>query len=401
MNEDGASSLPKVLIVDDSRMVRASLIKHIRGRFRVREEVDGEAGWQALVVDPSIEMVLTDIGMPRLDGYGLLERIRSSKLTRLQLIPIVVISGDEDDVAREKARQLGANDFITKGISSTELLARLDSLWRLVKTQRELEASRAELAQQRSAESIAALHSDAPDQAETMLNVNVNWEGVQDAGDINRIQGNVSVMAIEIDQYADLISQYGANVAHLVVRKLTKILKAKCREDDTITQVTPQRLAVISSNADMAACCAFALLLQKAIAKLVMAYRDERIRVTISVGVASSAADTAVRSNDELVAVAGRRLEEGLRSGGNRVVSDQGEVTQKMVDRMMRHVVSIDEMLGRLRMGDSDFVAGRLPDIVTTILPLLDLVESQLRCGMPLEVLRAYQSANDAAARDK
>jgi len=396
MSEDSTSSLPKVLIVDDSRMVRASLIKHIRGRFRVREEVDGEAGWQALVVDPSIEMVLTDIGMPRLDGYGLLERIRSSKLARLQMIPIVVISGDEDDVAREKARQLGANDFITKGISSTELLARLDSLWQLVRTQRELEESRAALAQQRSVERIAALHADSPDQAETMLNVNVNWDGVQDASDLSRIKGNVSVMAIEIDQYADLVKTHGTNVAQLVVRKLTKILKAKCREDDTITQVTSQRLAVISPNADMATCCAFALLLQKAISKLVMAYRDERIRVTISVGIASSVVDSAVQSTDELVAVAGRRLEEGLRTGGGRVVNDQGEVTQKIVDRMMRHVVSVDEMLGKLRMGDSDSVAARLPDVVTTILPLLDLIESQLRCGLPLQVLRAYQSANES-----
>ncbi len=399
MSDENTSSLPKVLIVDDSRMVRASLIKHIRGRFRVREEVDGEAGWQALVVDPSIEMVLTDIGMPRLDGYGLLERIRSSKLARLQMIPVVVISGDEDGEAIERARQLGANDFITKGISSTELLARLDSLWRLVKTQRELEESRAELAQQRSAESLAALHSDAADQAETMLNVNVNWDGVQDAGDINRIQGNVSVMAVEIDQYNDLLRQHGEKVAYLVVRKLTKILKAKCREDDTITQVTPQRLAVVSSNVDMAACCAFALLLQKAIGRLVMAYRDERIRVTISVGVSSSVVDGAAQTADKLVAIAGRRLEEGQRAGGNRVVSDQGEVTQKMVDHMMRHVVSIDEMLGRLRMGDSDSAGAKLPDVVATLMPLLELIESQLRCGMPLDVLRAYEAANQAGGR--
>ena len=68
MNEDG--KLPRILVVDDSRMVRATIVKHIRGRFEVREEADGEAGWQTLLVDPDIELVLTDIGMPRLDGYG-------------------------------------------------------------------------------------------------------------------------------------------------------------------------------------------------------------------------------------------------------------------------------------------------------------------------------------------
>ena len=53
MSEDPHQPLPKVLIVDDSRMVRASLIKLIRGRFEFREEGDGEAGWQALLVDLS------------------------------------------------------------------------------------------------------------------------------------------------------------------------------------------------------------------------------------------------------------------------------------------------------------------------------------------------------------
>ena len=47
MSDEASEPLPKVLIVDDSRMVRASLIKLIRGRFEVREEADGEAGWQA------------------------------------------------------------------------------------------------------------------------------------------------------------------------------------------------------------------------------------------------------------------------------------------------------------------------------------------------------------------
>ena len=130
MSEEEHQPLPKVLIVDDSRMVRASVIKLIRGRFEFREEADGEAGWQALLVDPTIHLVLTDIGMPQLDGYGLLERVRASKLSRIHDLPVIVISGDEDDSARERARRLGANDFITKGIRATELLARLDSLTR-------------------------------------------------------------------------------------------------------------------------------------------------------------------------------------------------------------------------------------------------------------------------------
>lgn len=46
MSDAATPVLPRVLIVDDSRMVRASIVKHIRDRFDVRGESDGEAGWQ-------------------------------------------------------------------------------------------------------------------------------------------------------------------------------------------------------------------------------------------------------------------------------------------------------------------------------------------------------------------
>lgn len=145
---DADGRLPRILVVDDSRMVRASIVKHIRGRFEAREEPDGEAAWEALLVDPAIEIVLTDIGMPRLDGYGLLERLRASKLPRVRDLPVVIISGDEDESARERALALGANGFVTKGTGGVELLATLMSLLRLSKAQGELERSRAALERQ-------------------------------------------------------------------------------------------------------------------------------------------------------------------------------------------------------------------------------------------------------------
>ena len=101
LTTDADGRLPRILVVDDSRMVRASIVKHIRGRFEAREEPDGEAAWEALLVDPAIEIVLTDIGMPRLDGYGLLERLRASKLPRVRDLPVVIISGDEVRCGKE------------------------------------------------------------------------------------------------------------------------------------------------------------------------------------------------------------------------------------------------------------------------------------------------------------
>ncbi len=381
MSDDEQQMLPKVLIVDDSRMVRATIIKHIRGRFEFREEADGEAAWQTLVVDPSIELVLTDIGMPHLDGYGLLERVRESRISRLQHIPVVIISGDEDDAARERARRLGANDFINKGIGTAELLARLDSLSRLAQTRRELEESRAALAKQSPIDPATGLATEAY----------LNWHGAQELSLARRHQGGISAMVIEIDHFEELTQWHGASVARLVARKLSKILATKIRQEDTVSELASAQFAVLSPVSDAVGCYAFAIRMQQAIEKLVMTYREERIRISVTVGVASSSVD-GLGSVSHLVGVAVRRMQAGKRAGGNRVVGDQGEVSQEMLDRMLKQIISIDHVLARLRLGDSAEAAEHMPAVIATLLPLLELVESQLGCGIPLGELERYRS---------
>src|SRR3954464_13558278 len=130
---------PRVLIVDDSKVVRSTLAKVIRTTFDVREEADGEAGWTAVESDQALVAVISDLSMPKLDGLGLLQRIRSSTSPRIRDLPFLVISGNEDEEARASARSAGANDFISKSTKGAEAIARIDNLLRLVKAKHDLE----------------------------------------------------------------------------------------------------------------------------------------------------------------------------------------------------------------------------------------------------------------------
>lgn len=385
MSDDDPQTMSKVLIVDDSRIVRASLIKHIRGHFEFREEPDGEAGWQALVVDPAIALVLTDIGMPQLDGYGLLERIRESKLARLQNMPVVIISGDEDDEAKEKARQLGANDFVTKGICATELVARIDSLLRLAQTARELAESRDALATQSFLDPLSGLPTQSY----------FKQHGAQEIALARRHQGDISVMVIEIDGFDAFAAQYGAAVAKTVARKLSSMLATKVRQEDTVAELAAGQFSVLSPVTDLIGCCAFALRMQKIVEKLVMTYRGESINISITAGISSSSAD-GLSSISHLIGIAAQRAQAGQEAGGNRVIGDKGEVTQATIDRCMKQVVSVDRMLGFLRAGDAGSVVDRLPDVILTLLPLLELIESQVHCGIPLEQMKQYKGPSEA-----
>ncbi|WP_298598512.1 GGDEF domain-containing response regulator [Zoogloea sp.] len=388
MSEERDQNLPRVLIIDDSRMVRASIIRHVRGRFEVREEADGEAGWQTLLVDPTIQAVITDIGMPRLDGYGLLERMRSSRLSRISTLPVVVISGDDEPEVRIRAKSAGATDFISKSVSNVELLARLEALTQLARTQRDLEESRAALATASPVDPDSGLATASY----------LHHHASQELAAAQRHKGELSVQVIEIDQFEGLVARYGAHVAQLVNRKLSKIMATKLRKEDTVAELAPARFAVVSPSTSMNGAAGFALRLQKAIDHIVMTYREERIRIRLTVGIATSDAGHA-QTVSHLIGVAVQRLAQGRAAGGNRIMGEAGEITAEMLSPPPRPPLSIDKLLQQLAGNPADArLVEQLPDAIRALLPLLELIESRSHSGLPLAKLASFADSELASA---
>ncbi len=104
-----------MLVVDDSRFVRASLVRALAPRFRIQQAESGERAWELLLLDPSIGAVLSDLNMPGVDGFELLRRVRGSMLERVRTVPFAVLSGADDPAQRDRARELGADRFVVKG----------------------------------------------------------------------------------------------------------------------------------------------------------------------------------------------------------------------------------------------------------------------------------------------
>ncbi len=113
---------PVVLVVDDEVDLR-TLFKHylVRQGCEVIEAGSGEEALDQLqTVHPTL--VITDIQMPRLDGFGLLDAIRRNPDTAE--IPVIVVTVGTDVEIRDKAFSLGANDFVTKPIVPNDFLPR-------------------------------------------------------------------------------------------------------------------------------------------------------------------------------------------------------------------------------------------------------------------------------------
>jgi len=109
------STRAAILLVDDSRFVRASVLRSLGDGFRIIQADSGERAWEVLLLEPSIGAVLSDLSMPGVDGFELLRRVRASMIARVQGLPFVVLSGAVDQAHRDRAMSLGADHFIVKG----------------------------------------------------------------------------------------------------------------------------------------------------------------------------------------------------------------------------------------------------------------------------------------------
>ena len=105
---------PLVLVAEDSTFFRKQVVKYIEeAGFKVIAGEDGEAAWKLLVESKiKVELLVTDIEMPNLDGYGLVSRVRAdSKYADLPVIAVTSLAGDENTA---KGKAVGINDYQVK-----------------------------------------------------------------------------------------------------------------------------------------------------------------------------------------------------------------------------------------------------------------------------------------------
>jgi len=114
---------PQVLMVEDDKEQRKFIAKMLHGiDVEVTEADDGEAALAAIKKNVP-HMVLTDLKMKRLDGFGLLEQIRQNE--SLKTLPVIVITSDTTIKTREEAFRCGASDFTTKPVKEADLIPRV------------------------------------------------------------------------------------------------------------------------------------------------------------------------------------------------------------------------------------------------------------------------------------
>ena len=123
-----------VLIADDNADMREYIHRLLSSQYSVHEAPEGEEALKiALRVQP--DLVVADVMMPKLDGFGLLKNLRENAVT--SSIPVIILSARAGEESRLEGLQAGADDYLIKPFSARELLARVSGTIALHKTRRE------------------------------------------------------------------------------------------------------------------------------------------------------------------------------------------------------------------------------------------------------------------------
>ena len=127
---------PRILIADDNNDMRAYLKALLEPHAEVRACADGEAAFEQALLDPP-DLLLSDVMMPRLDGFGLIAKIRAHEA--LRLLPVMLLSARAGEEAKVEGLQAGADDYLVKPFSANELLARVRTQVDLGRERRQME----------------------------------------------------------------------------------------------------------------------------------------------------------------------------------------------------------------------------------------------------------------------
>lgn len=113
-----------ILIVEDEEKLRNLIISYLADRYNIFEAQDGEEALQ-IFKEEHIDLVISDIMMPNMDGWELLRSIRATST-----VPYILLTALDDEVSQIKGYDLTVDDYITKPFSLNILTKKVDAIFR-------------------------------------------------------------------------------------------------------------------------------------------------------------------------------------------------------------------------------------------------------------------------------
>jgi diguanylate cyclase (GGDEF)-like protein len=292
-----------VLIVDDVPINLRALAGALAGGARIRVATNGPRALSICRSEDPPEIVLLDVVMPGMDGHEVLRELKSDP--RTMEIPVIFVTGQDDEDEELQGLELGAVDYITKPVRPAIVRARVRTQVRLERSLRMLE----ELA------SIDGL-TEVPNRRQFDLALAREWARGTRTGQ------PLTVVLLDIDHFKAFNDNYGHQAGDVGLQRVAKALERVLkRPADLLARYGGEEFVALLPETDAIAAAALAERLRHAVEGQAIdhAHSSAAEVVTVSVGVAT-AVPWGNGDPEALVEAADRALYRAKEQGRNQVV---------------------------------------------------------------------------------
>lgn len=298
----------KILVAEDDPGSRRLVnVRLSAAGHEVIEAKDGQIAWELFQREP-FQMVITDWMMPRLDGLGLIQKIRSNGHQNYTYIILLTAVDDKSKVVA--GLESGADEYLTKPFDNKELLARVASGERILKLEEQLIQARHQM------ETLAM-----QDGLTGLLNRRAIEEHASAELDLaKRKERPLSVVLLDIDHFKSINDQYGHFVGDHTLHHVAEILTRNLRQYDRIGRWGGEEFIAILPDTKMSEAIEVAERMRAAIAATQLTLENNELyTVQISLGVACASGH--YPSLIKLVHAADLAMYQAKQTGRNRVCS--------------------------------------------------------------------------------
>ena len=370
---ESTANRPTILVVDDSRLMRVAARKILKNDFEILEAEDGEAAWNVLQDNRQINLLMSDLSMPNLDGLGLLKKIRESSEPHCKELPVIIVTGaEDDDGSKNSALAAGASDFITKPFESVQLLARAQAQAKQQRTQQALhdsEISKQQLEKLSSVDSLTGLAN----QRAFLNNIEESLSYAVRHGT------ELALLMVQVEKYKALFLRRGKQTAEEVLRRLAGLLGEERRREDTVARYGMDTFGILLPSANLMSARRVAEQLQLAIKQQEFNIGGEMVPLNVTIAVSSPPVHAHIDSAD-LLADVGEKLKIAQKAGGDRVQYSLAETTLEQpvqkavaVEAVAASVASISDVHRALQsLSSGDTIESHADGLARAVLPILD-----------------------------
>ena len=299
--------MPRVLLVEDNPVDASIVQKVLENEPLHLETVKRGEEAVALILDGGIDLILLDILLPDIDGFGICRKLKSMDVAKD--IPIVVITCLDDMDSRITSVKLGADDFLVKPINSRELKARIKVLLEKKSQLDKLRSHYANALNSAVVDSLTGLYNHG--YFKNFLNLEIKRS--------QRQSYPVCLLMVDIDDFKAYNDTFGHSVGDDILKNVGNMIRGEIREIDFTARYGGDEFAVVLPYSDKNGAIKVASRIQNAVAssKISKKYSVDMDNLTVSIGIAEYPSD--VGAVEEMIKRADEMLYDAKKRGKNQV----------------------------------------------------------------------------------